>query len=157
MLPLQLRARIVPREPRDRAVDQPRIKSLTRAVSQAQPIHHARAKILDQDIGAGHQAARDFQILHLLQIQRDALLTSLEHRICRIIPPRSRRRIDANDLRALIGHHQRGKRAGDVMTKIYDSKAAQRRVGGLQGWLYQLETLCAYWRLVFVKWEFRYI
>jgi hypothetical protein len=70
-------------EAADGTVDQPRVDACERVVAQAKSIHHAGPKILDQHVGALHQAAEYFFAALQLEIQRDRFLaTVLRHERC---------------------------------------------------------------------------
>ena len=64
---------------RNRAVNQPRVALTQPLMAQAQPIHHARAEVLDQDVAAIGQAPHDLQALRLFEVDHHAAFVAVDH------------------------------------------------------------------------------
>src|SRR6202022_3780919 len=65
-------------EARDRAVDECWIDLVRLVVIQAEAIHRARPKVLDQDIRGAHETAQRLQAVRRLQVERDAALVAID-------------------------------------------------------------------------------
>ena len=64
-------------EARNRAVHKPRIDRAQLRVAQSQPVHHARAEVLDQHVGRGDQAPQHGLAGVRFQVDRDGLLAAV--------------------------------------------------------------------------------
>ena len=105
---------------------------MQRAIIELQTPHHARAKILDQDIGGCDQPADDVDRVGRFQVEHEALLADIELAEGGAAAVAQRRPgphrlafggLDLDDLRAHVGQHPRAMRAGDRGRKIEDAKA----------------------------------
>ena len=65
-------------EARGRGVDQRRVARVQALPAEPELLHHARAVVLDQDVGAGEQPAQDGEVVPALQVERDALLAAVD-------------------------------------------------------------------------------
>src|SRR3954470_9062218 len=63
-----------------RRVDQPRVELVQVLPREAETVHHARAEVLDQDVGAVDQLAEDLLALVGLHVEGEAPLVAVEHR-----------------------------------------------------------------------------
>src|SRR4051795_6803376 len=63
-----------------RRVDQPRVELVQVLPREAEAVHHARAEVLDQDVGAVDQLAEDLLALVGLHVEGEAPLVAVEHR-----------------------------------------------------------------------------
>ena len=103
----------------DAAIDQRRLALQADVRPQAERLHDAGAKALDQHVGLRDQPQRDLAGLRLLEVQRDRLAPARQH----IAVARGEgshavalarlggldRAVDADDARALVGQHHAGK------------------------------------------------
>jgi hypothetical protein len=64
-------------EARDRAVDEVGLDLGERTIAQPEPVHDARAKVLDQRVGGGDETQESLLTLRVLQIDRDRALTGV--------------------------------------------------------------------------------
>ncbi|MDT4875913.1 hypothetical protein FQZ97_1113170 [compost metagenome] len=63
---------------RDRTVDQSRVDFGQGRKAEAQAIHHTRTEVLQYDVGLFHEPADRREVLCILEIQRDALLSRIQ-------------------------------------------------------------------------------
>jgi hypothetical protein len=70
--------RTVLAEARQRAVDEAGVQLLERRVAGAEPIHHAGAEALDDDVGAGGELAEDGLALGGLHVERHRALVAVD-------------------------------------------------------------------------------
>ncbi|MNZ61580.1 hypothetical protein D3C78_796800 [compost metagenome] len=104
----------------DRHVNQPRIDRPQCLIAQPQALHHARAKLLKDNVMVLQQLLDHLQRLGLLEIQRQAALVAIEVGVAgrdalvvgRQYPQQvhAGRRLDAHYLGAHVRQQQRGKR-----------------------------------------------
>src|SRR5262249_16646915 len=119
---------------RDRAVDDTRIASRDRRIVEAQPLHHAWTEAFDKDVSPVDQVPEPRLPVLALEVEHDALLPAIEvsepygliglERLlpaCRI----AGRRLDLQDLCALVRHHQRHHWSRKEDRKVEDANAAQ--------------------------------
>ena len=118
-------ARVVAREAGQRAVDEPRVGGERRLRPEAEAVHHARPKILDDDVGGLDQAACRRAAGLVLQVERDAALVAVPRRVAGRIPARPTRRVDLDDVRTLVGEEHAGQRPGDVVPEVDDPDAVE--------------------------------
>ncbi|MGY2934251.1 hypothetical protein ACVWZ6_003853 [Bradyrhizobium sp. GM6.1] len=97
-------------------------------------MHHARAEVLDQDVGSRGQPADRLLAVLGLEVEHDALLADVElaehgaaalaqrrpgpHRLAAV-------GLDLDDLGAHVGEHPRTMGTGDGGRKIQDPKAGE--------------------------------
>ena len=106
------------REAGHRAVDQRRVLLRRRLGADAEAVHDAGPEVLDHHVGAVDQALRDLEVAGRLEVEGDASLAALEEGVGRMLPARAARRVDVDDVGALVGEHDAGQRAGDVLAEI---------------------------------------
>jgi hypothetical protein len=94
--------------------------------AKTKPLHDPRPEILDHHIGRGDQVARDRKIIGAFKVQHDAALATLQYGIGGMPPAGPARRVDANDLGALIGQQQCRQRSSEILAEIDDADAVQR-------------------------------
>ncbi len=115
-------ARIIRRETGDRTVDEARV-ALRRAFgAQSEAVHHPWSEVLDEHIGAVHEASRRLSLRCRLQVKRDAAFAALEKGIGIRIPGWTVRRIDMDDVGTLIRKHDRGQRSSKVVAEVNDAE-----------------------------------
>ncbi|MEY9236048.1 hypothetical protein ABIF68_004365 [Bradyrhizobium japonicum] len=119
---------------RDRAIDQLWIDRAQAVVVEPQPVHHAGAKVLDQDIGGRGEPAHRLLALLGLEIEHDAFLADVELAEYGAAPLAQRRPgahrlaaagLDLDDLGAHVGKHPRTMGTGDGGRKIQDPEARE--------------------------------
>ena len=99
---------------RARAIDQARIDLVQGGGADAQAIHHARRKVLDQDVGPRGHLAQQFAALFGLEIERHRLLVGIEHgewqggaaHVATAAQMLAAERLDLDDLGAGHGHQE---------------------------------------------------
>ena len=124
--PSHRRTRVVTAEPGDRAVDEARVRGPHRVVSEPEPIHDAGPEVLDEHVGVTHEVESGLDPRSRLQIELHAALAPLEHRVRRVVPPRSAGRIDVNDFSTCVSEQHREQRPGDVVTEVDDLQPVER-------------------------------
>jgi hypothetical protein len=136
---------VVPRAERERAVlpvsgqrahDEARVSRPQHGVPEAQPIEHARAELLEQDVRAIDEAQHGVLRALLLQVEARASLVAIESEKDSRGVPRERRReaqiiaaarfLDLVDACAEIGQDERSKRPRQKPREIEDANALER-------------------------------
>src|SRR5205814_9788830 len=119
----------------DRAVNEARVDRRQRLVAGPEPVHHAGAVILDEDVRVGNEAAQDVGTRLLLQVDDEALLVAIDaeeivalardkgREMPRLVP--EPRRLDLQHLGAEIAETLRAKRPGQDAGQIDDPDPRQ--------------------------------
>ena len=120
----------------DRAIDEVGVLFEHCVCPEAEALHHARAKVFDQNIRTAHQVERDLEPFFLMQVEHDAALASVyvcKHRgqATAAIPLVSQQvaapwRFDLNDVGTLVCQHHGRKRPRNDGRKVDDSNSRQR-------------------------------
>src|SRR5947208_13102772 len=120
----------------DRAVDEARVDSRQLLVAEPEPVHHAGAVILDEDVRVGNEAAQDVGARLLLQVDDEALLVAVDaEEIVALARDKGRkmprlvaepRRLDLQHLGAEIAETLRAKRPGQDAGQVDDPDPRQR-------------------------------
>src|SRR4051794_36211806 len=119
-----------------RRVDEPRVELVQVLPREAEPIHHARAEVLDQDVGAVHELAEDLLALVRLHVEGEAPLVAVEHREVQRVHVRQIAQLAAGDVAAAglldlddVGSHPRKElradRAGLHVRHVDDADALE--------------------------------
>src|SRR5437764_10285753 len=120
----------------DRAVDEARVDSRQRLVAKPEPVHDARAVILDEDVRVGNETAQDVGARLLLQVDDEALLVAVDaeeivalardkgRKLPRLVP--EPRRLDLQHLGAEITEALGAKRPGQDAGQIDDPEPRER-------------------------------
>ena len=128
-----LRTRLA--ETGDRAVDDPGIDLPHRLRIQPEARHHARAELLDEDVGAFEERSEPRLVGLLLEVEHERLLAPVEHREVDALPAPSRhvaahflaaRPFDLDDLGARLREHQGRHRTRQQGGKVEDQDAVER-------------------------------
>ena len=83
-------------EPADRQDDQAGVELVQPLDREAEPVQHAGAEVLQQDVGVAHQAGQDAAAVVALEVERDGLLVAVagqEVRRDRVVAPARRRAV----------------------------------------------------------------
>src|SRR5256885_7287559 len=120
----------------DRAVDEARVDRRQRLVAESEPVHYARAVILDEDVRVGNETAQDVGTRLLLQVDDEALLVAVDaEEIVALARDKGRkmprlvaepRRLDLQHLGAEIAETLRAKRPGQDAGQVDDPDPRQR-------------------------------
>ena len=116
------------------AIDQPRIARLHHVRPEPEPLHHAGPKALDQRIGIGEQVEHLRDRGLVLEVELDHLAAAPGHRFHVLFGADA---VERHDLRAHVGQHHAGERAGADAGEFDDAEAGERAGGaggGLGGW-----------------------
>ncbi|MGY4460118.1 hypothetical protein ACVWYI_004078 [Bradyrhizobium sp. LB13.1] len=124
-------------EARQRAIDQRREFFVQRLVSEAEALHRAGRKVLDQHVGVRDQPSQHRFAAVGLEVQHDAALVAVHHQEGgRLIADLRRHRmagvvairrfLDLDDVGAHVGQHQGAGRPGHDMGEIDDLEAGKR-------------------------------
>ena len=104
----------------DRAVDQPRVRGVQHVPSDAEPLHHAGAVVLQHDVGARDELEQDLAPRVGAQVELHALLAAVEGDEVRAVGVATEvaervaaGRFDLEHVGAEIGEHHAGERRGD--------------------------------------------
>src|SRR3954451_5391373 len=119
-----------------RRVDQPRVELVQGLPREAEAVHHARAEVLDQDVGAVDQLAEDLLALVGLHVEGEAPLVAVEHREVEAVHVGQIAQLAAGDVPAAglldlddVGSHPgqelRADRAGLHMRHVHDADALE--------------------------------
>jgi hypothetical protein len=118
-------------------IDQPGVHRLQHVIADAQIVHRARRKVLQQHIGPGHHLLQQLPPARGLQVQCDGALVGVQHRHRERGVTRaggehaatqrlSGRRLDLDDVRTGFRHQERGIRALVDLPEIQDGDTCQR-------------------------------
>ncbi|MNN21727.1 hypothetical protein D3C81_1350590 [compost metagenome] len=125
------------------AVDQARIRFAQRFVSQSEPLHHAGAEVLDDDVGTIDQLAHNADALGRLQVHGNRTLVAIDAlEIAAVVAQRvvfteragearavAGHGFDLDDVGAVVGQDLRAERAGEHLREVDDAQAGQRTRG----------------------------
>ncbi len=126
---------------RDAAVDEPGIDLGQLGIVEAQPLHHARPVVLDDDVDDRDQLPDGGDRLGLLEIEHDRALPGIElaeHRAGAVALHRPAAhqvalgRFDLDDLGAHVGHQAAAMRAGNGGREVEHANAVQRPRAGFR-------------------------
>ena len=131
------RARAILAVPRERRVDQPRMRGRQRAVVEPQAREHAGPEVLDEDIGARDERVEHAASLGALEVERHALLVPVDAQEVSALAvderrsPRARvvaaaRMLDLDDPRAHVGEQHRAVRARQHARQVQHRHAGER-------------------------------
>jgi hypothetical protein len=107
------------------AVDEGRVLLGGGFGTDAKAGHDAGAEVLEDDIGALDQALGNLEIAGRLEVEGDAALSPLIEGIGGVLPAGSARRVDVNDVGALVGEHDARERSGDVLAEVDDANTGE--------------------------------
>ena len=106
-----------------------------RGCGEAQPVKRARAHVLEQDVGLGHQVGEDLPTPGVFEIQRDRQFIPCGSQPEGLVPVFDHRpvadrvrdggRLDLDHLGAVISQHGGGKRRGDDRAEVNNSDALE--------------------------------
>ena len=116
------------------AIDQPRIARQHDVRPESEPLHHAGPKPFDQRIGVGEQFEHLRDRGLVLEVELDDLAAAPRNRLQVLLGADA---IERHHLRAHVGQHHAGKRAGADAGEFDDAEAGERAGGaggGLGGW-----------------------
>src|SRR3954454_3250869 len=127
-----------------RRVDQPRVELVQVLPGEAEPVHDARAEVLDQDVGAVHELAEDLLALVRLHVEGEAPLVAVEHREVQRVHVRQIAQLAAGHVAAAglldlddVGSHPREElradRAGLHVRHVEDADALEGLRNGHRG------------------------
>jgi hypothetical protein len=68
-----------------------------------EPVHYTGPEVLDQYVGPLDQLRSSRTVGLRLEVKRDTSLAPIEERVGGVLPARAARRVDMNDVRALVG------------------------------------------------------
>ena len=117
--------RVVGGEAGHGAVDHAGAGGQDRVRAEAEAVHHARPEVLQDDVGGAGQPPGQGQAGRVLEVDDDGPLAAVPGGVGRGVPPRAAGRVDADDLRALVGQQHPGQRAGDVLAEVDNADAGQ--------------------------------
>src|SRR5262249_485441 len=100
-----LQRRVVTRETWSRAVDQRLVFACNHLRTKTEAVHDAWTEVLDDHVRSTHQTLRNTSIGRTLGVQHDAACAALQYGIGWVLPARVAGRIDAHDVRAVVGEH----------------------------------------------------
>ena len=80
------RSLVMPCETRDPGIHNARIQRPSRLGPQAETFHHPRAEVLDEYIGGGDHVQSAMDVVLVLQVESDTLLTPLQDGLCIGVP-----------------------------------------------------------------------
>jgi hypothetical protein len=80
-------------EPGDRAVDEARILAARRLGAEPEPLHHARARVLDDDVRDPREPLREAPVGVALQVEAEAPFAAVERREVAALAASERRRV----------------------------------------------------------------
>ena len=127
LVALEVRERAARAEAGHGAVDEPRIALAQCLVTEAQPIHHARAEALDEHVGAGDQLTHALEARLGLEVDLDAALAAVPQPPRRFVPERiAARLLDLDDLGPVVGEDHRGEVAVHPAREVHDSQSVAR-------------------------------
>src|SRR6185369_7508305 len=141
---------------RNRAIDQPRILLVQRRRIEAEALHYAGTKILDQDVALLGEVVDELARLGLLQVEAEALLAAVENSVVRAETVAHRLaaahvvafgRLDLDDFRARVGEQPRAVRARDHRAEVQHADSLQRARGFRFG--------CTHRAIVLIFWPTR--
>ena len=127
-------------EPADRQDDQARVELVQPLDREPEPVQHAGAEVLQQDVGVGDHAGQDAAAVVALEVQRDGLLVAVagqEVRRDRVVLRADERRppaagvvagaggLDLDDAGAEVAQHHPGVRPGEGAGQVDDGDAVQ--------------------------------
>src|SRR6266702_3957275 len=128
--------RAVHAEPRDRAIDQPRVEGGQCFVSQPQSIHDARAVVFNENVAPGCELLDQRHAGRGFQIDDDALLAAVYAQEIVTLSLTERRKgtglvtrswgLDLEHLRAQIGQGERGCRSRQHASEVENTNSLQR-------------------------------
>ena len=120
---------------RDRAIDDARVERGNRVVVEAESGEASRSEVLDHDVGCADEATESAGAHIALQVERDALLVSVQAEKKRaparaVGRPRARivpmgRLFDLDDLRAHVAEHHRAIGAGEHAREVDDAESIE--------------------------------
>ncbi len=115
--------------------DQPRVERVQRLPAEAEPVHRARAHVLDQHVGGLHQVEEHGAPALRLQIERDALLARVEQQeeprvLAALVGERGAAglaggRLDLDDLRPEPRQHLGAARSRFVLGQVEDTNPVE--------------------------------
>ncbi|MNR19231.1 hypothetical protein D3C85_1360110 [compost metagenome] len=124
----------------DGDVDQLRVDRLQRFIAQAQPIHHARAELLQDDVVVTHQLLDQLHRLRPFQVQGDAALVAVEVGVAgglaAVVGRQDTHQVGTaggfhpQHLGAHVGQQQRGERPRQQGGEVEDFQRRQRAFHG---------------------------
>ena len=115
--------RVVGGEAGHGAVDDAGIGGQDRVRAEAEAVHHARPEVLQDDVGGAGQPPGQGQAARVLEVDDDGPLAAVPGGVGRGVPPGAAGRVDADDLRALVGQQHPGQRAGHVLAEVDNADA----------------------------------
>ena len=114
-------------EGRGGAVDEARIQRAQRRFADTEPVRHARAHVLHDDVAVAREPLDDGAPLGRLEVEGDGPLAAVPGEEARQLAERvALERLDLHDVGAEIGEHRRRVGAGDVARQVDDADALQR-------------------------------
>src|SRR5919112_1558038 len=128
----------------ERRVDQARVELVQVLPGEPEAVHDARAEVLDQDVGAGHELAEDLLALVGLHVEGEAPLVAVEHREVQRVHVRQIAELAAGDVPPAglldlddVGSHPREElradRAGLHVRHVEDADALEGLCNGHRG------------------------
>src|SRR4029434_8647289 len=94
----------------DGAIDQAWMALGHRLRSKAKPVHDAWTEVLNDHVGSGAQTLRCSAVAGTLQVERNTPFATVEESVGRRLPARPPRRVDVDDIGALVAQHHGGQR-----------------------------------------------
>ena len=126
-------------EPGDPQDGEARIEALQPGSRDAPAVERARAEVLDQHVGVGHQPGKEIAAFGHAKIERDALLVAvgdLPPQRHAVLVRRQRaqrvadaRHLDLDDLGAIVAQQTRRERAGHDRRDVDDAQTLERAGG----------------------------
>ncbi len=120
----------------DRAHDDLRVLRRQRRVAEAELVHHAGTKALDDDVGALDHRQQRVALRRHLEIERERALAAVDREVACGHAALARRKraqviadariLDLDDVRAHVGEDHRQVRTGKQAREVEDLRAAQR-------------------------------
>jgi hypothetical protein len=123
-----LAQRMAASEPRDLAVDQPRVRRGQALTVDTQPISRRRLERRDDDVSPGRELVQRVARRVGLEVERDALFAPAPHRERGQSPQSAAPRgIDHEHIGTVIGEHHAGERRRDALSDLDDAQAIGER------------------------------
>jgi hypothetical protein len=119
-------ARVVRGEARQRQVHEPGGGVPESFPAKAEARHHAGPEVLDEHVGARREAVGDVEVAGVGEVEGDAPLAPVEERVGGACRRLAARRVDVDDVGALVGEHDRHQRPRHVVPEVDDPDAFQR-------------------------------
>ena len=120
----------------DRAIDEPRVLLREPLVPDPEPVHHARAERLDEDVGVASEAQQDLGAARVFQVEGHRSLAAVERDMTRAHPSLERvhppdvialaRLLDLEHVRTHVGEKHGREAPGKEPREIEDLQALER-------------------------------